>query len=340
MRRLVLFFLLVILFLTACGGRSEKSNENDSAIGGGDQDLGLADDRHEEEAKEDAGSGDQEDELAGESFVISDDTGDEIASDVTAFDDDLTDDEIPDDDNDVLILLPPANGQFDYQLGGAYDPPIGVVVVTRDRTEMPAAGRYNICYVNGFQTQPDEADWWLTQHPELILRDKSGHPVIDPDWPDEMLLDITTPQKRAAIATIVGIWIEGCATDGYRAVEIDNLDSYSRSKGQISVEDAVALIRLFADTAHAAGLAIGQKNAVEISFRRAETALDFAVAEECNRYDECGDYTASYGDLVFVIEYDDESFQQGCLDFPQLSIIRRDIMLTMPGDPDYRYDSC
>lgn len=238
------------------------------------------------------------------------------------------------------MTLPTANRQFDYQLGGAYPPPAGTEVVARDRTEAPAAGVYGICYVNGFQTQPGEGDWWLAEHPELVLRDGNGDPVIDPGWPDEMLLDVTTPEKRDGIAAIVGGWIEGCRDDGYQGVEIDNLDTYSRSGGRISEDDAVATAALFAGRAHAASLAIAQKNSLEIIDRRAEMGFDFAVAEECNAFDECAGYVEGYGDLVFVIEYSDAPFAQGCADFPALSIIRRDLQLTTPSNPDYRYDDC
>jgi hypothetical protein len=237
-------------------------------------------------------------------------------------------------------MLPVANAAFDYQLGGGYAPPGGVEIVSRDRTEEPAAGLYGICYVNGFQTQPGEADFWLGEHPELVLRDGAGDPVIDADWPDEMLLDITTPDKRAAIAAIVGGWIDGCADAGYRAVEIDNLDTYSRSDGAISPDDAVATAALLSARARARALAIAQKNSVELIDRRAEMGFDFAVAEECNRWDECDAYTAAYGDLVFVIEYDDASFQHGCTRFPQLSIVRRDLRLTTPADAGYAFDGC
>ena len=238
------------------------------------------------------------------------------------------------------VSLPPANAGFDYQLGGAYAPPAGVEVVARDRTDAPAEGLYNICYVNGFQTQPGEAEWWLAEHPELVLRDAGGEPVIDPGWPDEMLLDITTEANRAALAEVVGGWIEACAADGFDATEIDNLDTYSRSGGTISEDDAVAMIRLLADRAHLEGLAIGQKNATELLGRAADMDLDFVVAEECNRYSECGDHTAVYGDLVFVIEYRDAPFARGCEQFPQLSIIRRDLQLRAPGSSGYRYDAC
>lgn len=236
--------------------------------------------------------------------------------------------------------LPPAGVGFDYQLGGAYPPPDGVVVVARDRTDPPAGIGYDICYVNGFQTQPDELGWWMATHPDLVLRDRHGDPIVDPDWPDEALLDIGTPDRRTAIAAIVGGWIDDCGHDGYDAVEVDNLDSYTRSQGAITADDAVTMIRSLADRAHAAGLAIGQKNAAELLPRTAETDLDFAVAEECNRFDECGAYVRAYGAEVFVIEYRDDAFRRGCEAFPQLSTIRRDVLLQTPDHPDHRYEAC
>ena len=87
------------------------------------------------------------------------------------------------------------NVAFDYQLGGAYPPPAGVELLVRDRKDRTAPGRYNVCYVNGFQTQPDERDFWTSEHPDLVLRDEGGQPVVDPDW-GEWLLDVTTADKR------------------------------------------------------------------------------------------------------------------------------------------------
>jgi hypothetical protein len=237
------------------------------------------------------------------------------------------------------IALPPANAQLDYQLGGAYPPPANVQVLSRDRNDAPAPGLYNICYVNGYQAQPDEDDWWLTQHPDLVLRDGNGDPVIDPDW-DEMLLDVSTAPKRAALAAIVGGWIAQCASDGFAAVEIDNLDTYSRSQGLLTEDNAVAFMKLLSDSAHASGLAIAQKNSTEILSRRAEMGTDFAVAEECNRYSECGDYVTVYGDLVFVIEYRQQDFSQGCADHADLSIVLRDLNLVTPSSSGYVYDAC
>lgn len=237
------------------------------------------------------------------------------------------------------VVLPPPDGGLDYQLGGAYAPPDGVQIVSRDRNEAPAPGLYNICYVNGYQAQPDENDFWLEEHPDLVLRDGNGDPVIDPDW-DEMLLDISTPEKRTALAAIVGGWITGCAEAGYQAVEIDNLDTYSRSDGLLTEDNAVEFMTLLSAAAHDVGVAIAQKNSTEILGRAAEMGTDFCVAEECSVYDECGDYVDVYGDAVLMIEYGEADFAQGCADYPGHSIVLRDLYLTTPGDADYVYDAC
>ncbi len=236
------------------------------------------------------------------------------------------------------LTLPPVNARADYQLGGAYPPPTGVTVVSRDRSAAPAPGLYNICYVNGFQIQPDEEALWTGQHPDLILRD-GGTPVIDLDW-NEMLIDTSTAAKRDAVAAIVGGWIDGCRAAGFDAVEIDNLDSYARSHALLTADDNVAAMALFAARAHAAGLAIAQKNASELVARKAELGTDFSVAEECDRYAECDAYRAGYGDHVIVIEYRQVDFTAGCAAYPGLSIILRDLDLVTPNDAAYVYDGC
>jgi len=237
------------------------------------------------------------------------------------------------------VRLPPINAPFDYQLGGAYPPPSGVQIVSRDRAAAPATGLYNICYVNGFQIQPGELDTWQASHPDLILKDSVGQPIVDSNW-NEVLIDVSTPQKRASVAAIVGAWIDGCASAGYDAIEIDNLDSYSRSQGTLSADDCVAALGLFAERAHAQHLAIAQKNASELVTRRGEMGTDFAVVEECNRFSECDTYRAGYGDSVLLIEYVKDNFMAGCHDYPELSIVLRDLYLVTPGTAGYVDDGC
>jgi hypothetical protein len=235
--------------------------------------------------------------------------------------------------------LPPVNAGVDYQLGGAYPPPAGVEIVSRDRNAAPADGLYSICYVNGFQIQPDEEQMWLGQYPDLILRDGNGDPVIDADW-NEMLIDVSTPEKRTRVAAIVDGWIAGCAAAGFAALEIDNLDSFTRSQGLLTEDNAVAAMRLFSDASHARGMPAAQKNSAELVGRKAELGTDFVVAEECNRYSECDVYTGAYGDHVIVIEYRRVDFDAGCAAFPGLSIVLRDVDLVPMGSAGYVFDGC
>ncbi|MFT4227966.1 endo alpha-1,4 polygalactosaminidase [Micropruina sp.] len=237
------------------------------------------------------------------------------------------------------VRLPPTTGEFDCQLSGSYPLPAGVTVVSRDRADRPAKGAYSICYVNGFQTQPEQKRFWRDEHPGLLLRDADRQPVVDGDW-DEWLLDTRTEANREAIAGLVGQWIEGCARSGFDALEIDNLDSYARSQGLLSRADNVAMMARFSAIAHAHGLASAQKNSTELLPRARELGTDFAIAEECNQYAECADYTAVYGDRVYVIEYRDRPFAAGCRDHPGLMIVRRDRQLTLPGDDDYVNRRC
>ncbi|WP_434404966.1 endo alpha-1,4 polygalactosaminidase [Streptomyces sp. NBC_01353] len=222
------------------------------------------------------------------------------------------------------VVPPEPHVGFDYQIGGPYTPPSGVGAVSRDRTVKPAAGLYNICYVNAFQAQPDATAWWQTNHPDLLLRNTTGDLVMDEDW-GEALLDISTPAKRERLAAIVGEWIDGCATDGYQAVEADNLDSYERSDGRLTPEHDLAFARLLVDRAHAAGLAIGQKNAPDLAKRGRSLGFDFAVAEECGQYEECGPYATAFDNRVFVIEYETAGLDAACGTWGDtLSVVLRD----------------
>ncbi len=238
------------------------------------------------------------------------------------------------------VVLPPPAAAPDYQLGAPYPAPAGVSVVARDRSAAPA-GAYAICYVNGFQTQPGELGAWPD---EVLLRGSDGELVHDPDWPDEVLLDTRTPAQRAAITAVVSPWITGCAESGYQAVEFDNLDTYTRSDGVLRRDDALALATQFVATAHGAGLAAAQKNAVEDAPALRAAGFDFAVTEECAAYRECSVITAVYGAGVVDVEYTDNlprSFTAMCAD-PQTpaSVVLRDRDLVAPTTPGYHFALC
>jgi hypothetical protein len=253
----------------------------------------------------------------------------------------------------VGFAEPPVDAQFDYQIGGDYPPPDRVMVVSRDWFGgQPLGGDgYSICYVNAFQTQddedgvdrPDERSNWPA---ELVLSGLGD----DPNWGGEYLVDISTAARRNAARDWVVPMIETCAEKGFDAVELDNLDSWTRFDGTelegevpFDEDEAVAYAALLADEAHAAGLAVGQKNTPQLG---TETSLDvigfdFVIAEECGFYDECAAYTAVFGDDVIVIEYTREGFTAACETVGErVSVVLRDLDVTTPGSPTYVYDAC
>jgi hypothetical protein len=230
----------------------------------------------------------------------------------------------------ALLAVPtlPTGTDVDYQLGGPADPPSHVGIVVRDRSEPPAARRFNICYVNGFQTQPGESRFWR-KHRDLLLHDAAGHLVVDEGW-GETLLDVRTAAGRKALARIEGRWVQACARHGYDAVEYDNLDSFTRSNGLISKRDAVRFARLLVGQAHRHGLAAGQKNLA--GFDGTRIGYDFAVAEECGRYDECRRYVDHFGDHVLMVEYRERDFAATCATYGLTHAVElRDLELTPAG---------
>jgi hypothetical protein len=240
----------------------------------------------------------------------------------------------------AAYTLPPVNAKFDYQIGTAYTPPAGVQVISRDRQAAPVAGLYNICYVNAFQVQPAEVTWWQQNHDDLLLRDANGDYVVDSAW-DEILLDTSTQAKRTALAGIVDGWMDGCFAAGYQAIEPDNIDSYDRSGGLLTIADAVAYLPLLAQHAHAVGLAIAQKNTTDLGTDGRDAGLDFAIAEECGRYGECGAYTDVYGAHLIDIEYRANAFTKACNAVgASVSVVRRDVDVTAPGSGTYVYAAC
>ena len=249
-------------------------------------------------------------------------------------------------------LLPHAGTGFDYQIGGDYPLPSGVRVVSRDwfSGKSPRTG-YGICYVNAFQTQadepgvdrPDERSNW----PANLVLTRLGD---DPNWGGEYLVDISTSAKRAAAARHLKPMITRCRRKGFRAVEFDNLDSWTRFDGTplgklvpFGRAEAIDFARRVTVLAHQAGLAAAQKNTVELRRRvsRKVIGFDFAISESCGRFDECADYRAAFGNLVFDIEYDAAGMAKACRSIgARASVVRRDRNVSRPDSASYRYGRC
>jgi len=223
--------------------------------------------------------------------------------------------------------LPPVGTDWDYQLGGNRPVPAHVGIVERDRLAAPLSGAYNVCYVNGFQTQVEQKGFWH-RHWSLVLKD-AGRPVVDSVW-GEWLLDTRTRAKRHALLKIIGAWTQRCADDGFDAVEFDNLDSFSRSHHLLTRADNKKYAALLVRRAHTAGLAAAQKNWGE--WDGTSVGFDFAVAEQCAQFSECASYVDHYGSHVLAVEYLGTSFRKACRNWSdRIAVVRRDVNLTRHG---------
>ncbi|WP_194238393.1 endo alpha-1,4 polygalactosaminidase [Streptomyces spongiae] len=235
------------------------------------------------------------------------------------------------------VTLPPKHVPWDYQIGGTYPLPTGVRVVSRDHGDAPAPGAYNICNINAFQVQQGaEGDW----DSDLLLRDAGGDVVHDKDW-DEAVLDIRTGAKRQRIAAEVNAWIDDCAEKGFKAVEPDNYDSFTRFPKYLTADQAKAFMKLLVAHAHEKGLAVAQKNTAELLAYRASVGLDFAVVEECGRWDECGAFAEAFDNNVFVVEYTAKGMSKACSGWGStLSVVRRDQDVVAEGSDGYLRRTC
>jgi hypothetical protein len=252
----------------------------------------------------------------------------------------------------AAVLPLPVNAGFDYQIGGDYPLPPGASVVSRDWFSGQAAPdpAYSVCYVNAFQSQanepgvdrPDERANW----PRRLVLTALGD---DPHWGGEYLVDIRDSTRRRRAARWVGQMIEACARKGYEAVEFDNLDSWRRFDGTplagrvpFGRRDALAYAKRLVGRAHAHGLAAAQKNTADVTRRQSRrVGFDFAIVEECARYDECDRYRRVYGRRVIAIEYRRRDFRKACRDQGRdISVVLRDRLVSTPAAPRYVHDSC
>lgn len=101
--------------------------------------------------------------------------------------------------------------------------------------------------------------------------------------------------------------------------------------------------RLLVDRAHRAGLVVAQKNAVDLARRgRDDAGFDFAITEECDRYDESSAASDVYESSVLDIEYTDNlrgSFDAVCPRTPVHTILR-DRALVPAGTRGHVYAHC
>lgn len=172
---------------------------------------------------------------------------------------------------------------------------------TRDNViaELKGQGKKLICYMSAGSWEnwrPDKRDF-----PEAVKGEK-----LD-GWAGERYLDIRHP----AVRRIMKARLDLCRDRGFDAVDPDNVDSFEIGMDTgfpLKASDAVDYLKFLAAEAHKRGLAIGLKNATEIS-KKVLDDMDFAVTEDCFDQGWCPvsrNFTAK-DKAVFAIEYTDNN---------------------------------
>ena len=204
--------------------------------------------------------------------------------------------------------LPEPGASWQWQLSGALDLSVEADIFDLDyetttTTEtgiLKSAGRRLVCYLSVGSAEDFRAD--AGGFPAAVRgKAMSG-------WPDEQWLDI---RRTDILLPVMAQRMDICAAKGFDAVEPDNVDGYRNETGfPLTAADQLDYNRAIAGLAHERGLSVALKNDVD-QIPELVDDFDFAVNEECVRYEECGLYEpfTHAGKAVLHVEY------QGALDF-------------------------
>ena len=241
-------------------------------------------------------------------------------------------------DRDVPPPVPPAKITaftpgltWDWQLDDPFEYSKDVDVYDLDLESVEASeiaalsvrGIRTICYVSvgTMENYRDDAD----RFPKRVLGSQLGN------WPNERYLDI---RDLDAVLPIMAARFDRCAQKGFDAVEPDNMDLHHNDPGfPIGAAEQTRYALALAELAHARGLAIGQKNAEDLTPSLVDH-FDFLIVEHCFASDRCDEGVAyiEAGKAVFAAEYLHRpvDFEAACAEARSLglSMIRKDRGLT------------
>ena len=168
-----------------------------------------------------------------------------------------------------------------------------------------ALGARAICYVDAGTDEPFRPD-----HQAYLDFDAGcggcllGKPVGG--FREEHWVNVDNDQgQRTFLLGIVGARVDRCRTDGFDAVEFDNVDGYANDTGLPFSEAAQLLFdTALANLAHQKGLSVGLKNDLG-QIGALLPYFDFAINEQCQQYHECEalDPFVAAGKPVFQVEY-------------------------------------
>ena len=254
------------------------------------------------------------------------------------------------------IKMPPIGKiNWDWQIGAGSVANItvasGVTLIDIDGFNTTAAkvaefkqqGIYTVCYINAGSYQPGQPD--SSQYPDYLKLQ------ADPNWPGEYFLDVTDVFKpNSVLAALLSARFKMCKEKGFDALEPDNLQNdVNVSGGRITKQQQIDFNGWVADTAHAYGLAVFQKNGPDNVLLKDRTGkmmvekFDGILNEQCQETNECA-ALAEYpkrGKLALNAEYKIALTLDCALSNSlQINSIKKDLGLTGGTISGYRLEFC
>lgn len=106
-------------------------------------------------------------------------------------------------------------------------------------------------------------------------------------WPGEKWLDV----RNTTVRNIMSNRMDLAKSKGCDGLEPDNVDGYSNGSGfPLTKQNQIDFNKYLATQAHAKGLIIALKNSTDL-VTALVSSFDFAVVEECFKYNECEAYS-------------------------------------------------
>jgi len=253
------------------------------------------------------------------------------------------------------VTLPPTkNVVWDWQIGASSDSAIGLpgganlidldgfTVSAGKVAALKSQGVYTVCYLDVGSYEPGRPD--SAQYPSYLKLQQ------DPDWPAEYFLDINDVFKdNSVLASILTARMQMCKTKGFDAVEPDNLQNDENvSGGRITAQQQLDFNSWVADRAHAAGLAVFQKNGpdkilqTDSSGKAMVDKFDGILNEQCQEYGECAplaEYTRR-GKLALDVEYRKSPLNCTLMQVNGIVALRKDLGLVGQTMSGYLRESC
>ena len=116
-------------------------------------------------------------------------------------------------------------------------------------------------------------------------------------WAGERYVQINSPIIRNIMVNRIIL----AKSKGFTAIEFDNVDGYSNSNGLgTTYADQIDYNRFLAESAHTHNMTVALKNDLG-QVNDLVSYFDFAINEECNKYDECDSLKPFVTNKKFVL---------------------------------------